>query len=176
MTSDELLEVINSWENLAFTIKEIENHPEHFHTLMEIALNGKSNKSWRAAWMADKIHDKNPGLLLPYIDGIIKRVKIKIDGGRLRHFLKLLSMHPIPEAEQSFFLDFCLNLLTSDKEPPAIRVHAMQILYNLSESEPDLKPEILAVIENEIELHSTPGIISRGTKLVRKLRLQTAGY
>jgi hypothetical protein len=65
-----------------------------------------------------------------------------------------------------------MKTLTSAKEPLAVRVHAMQILYNISEKEPDLKPEILAIFEHVMENHSSPGIISRGKKLVQKLRKQ----
>jgi len=72
----------------------------------------------------------------------------------------------------SFLLDFCIENLTSAKEPPAIRVHAMQILYNISEIERDFKPELLAIIEHELEYHSTAGISSRGLKIVKKLRKQ----
>jgi hypothetical protein len=48
----------------------------------------------------------------------------------------------------------------------------MQILYNISEKEPELKHEILAVIEDEMENHSSAGIISRGRKLAGKLKGQ----
>jgi len=48
----------------------------------------------------------------------------------------------------------------------------MQVLYNISEKEPELKPEILALIENEMENHFSAGILSRGGKLADKLRKQ----
>jgi hypothetical protein len=48
----------------------------------------------------------------------------------------------------------------------------MQILYNISEIETDLKAELLAVVEHEMEYHSTAGILSRGSKLANKLRNQ----
>ncbi|MCF6332211.1 MAG: hypothetical protein L3J11_02920 [Draconibacterium sp.] len=81
-------------------------------------------------------------------------------------------MNEIPENQFCFLVDYCLNALTSAKEPPAVRVHAIQILYNISEIETGLKPEILAVIKHEMEYHSTAGIISCGSKLAKKLRNQ----
>ena len=62
MTQQELLEILDSWENLNVVIKETGNHPTHFDLLMEIALNSQEKNSWRAAWMADKIHDNYPNL------------------------------------------------------------------------------------------------------------------
>ena len=170
MTTDQLLEVINSWENLALTIREIENHPKYLGMLMDIALYSTEKYSWRAAWMVDKINENRSELILPYIEAMIAKLNGKLDRGKMRHFLKLISQHEIPVEHYGFLLEFCLKLLTSDKEPPAVRVHAMQILYNLTEYEPGLKAEILAVIDTEMELHATPGIISRGSKLVKKLR------
>lgn len=172
MNKKELLEILESWENLAFIIQEIGNHPEYFSELIEIALYNSEPKTWRAAYLVDKIHDKYPELILPFLEPIIQKLETENNTSKKRHFLKLISMNEIPEQHFGFLVDFCLKALTSDKEPPAVRVHAMQILYNISEIEPDLKPEILAIIEHEIEFHSTAGIISRGTKLAKKLHIQ----
>jgi hypothetical protein len=57
----------------------------------------------------------------------------------------------------------------SASEPAAVRVHSMQVLYHISESEPAFKPELLAVIEHETELHSTAGIRSRAKRLAKML-------
>jgi len=173
MTRKELLEFIDSWENFVFVFREISSNPEYFNMLMDIALYDKGKNSWRAAWIADKIQENDPQLILPFIDRMINQLKIEEHHGKKRHFLKLISINPVDEKHFGFLFDFCMNVLTSAKEPPANRVHSMQILYNLTEHEADLKPEILAVIEHEMEYHSTPGILSRGSKLVRKLKQQT---
>lgn len=72
-------------------------------------------------------------------------------------------------------LDFCIHHFTTAEEPIAVRVHAMQILYNISETEPDFKPELIHIIEHELEYHSSAGIKSRGGKLLKKLRKECAG-
>jgi len=172
MEKEDLLELIDSWENLAFAIREIVHHPELFSVLMEIALYNPEQKSWRAAYLVDKIHDDYPELLLPFIEPVIEQLKTENNSSKKRHFLKLLSMNKIPAKHFGFMVDYCIGALTSAKEPPAVRVHAMQILYNISETEPELKPEILAIIENEMEYHATAGIISRGSKITQKLRKQ----
>jgi hypothetical protein len=172
MKKEDLLELIDSWENLAFAIREIGNHPELFSILMDIALNHPEQKSWRAAYLIDKIHDNYPALILPFIEPMIAQLKIENNSSKKRHFLKLLSMNKIPKLHYGFLVDYCIEALTSAKEPPAVRVHAMQILYNISEKEPDLKPEFLAIIEHEMEYHATAGILSRGSKIIQKLRIQ----
>jgi hypothetical protein len=171
MKKEDILELMHSWENIDFIINEISKSPEYFDLLMDIAINNTDDKSWRAAYMADKVHDKNPKLFYPYIEIIIEKLATLVHLGKKRHFLKLLSMNVIPQKYYGFLVDFCLNTLSS-AEPPAVRVHAMQILYNISETEKDLKPELVHIIEHEIEYHSTAGIISRGNRLLKKLRKQ----
>ena len=166
------MELLDSWENLTFLIREIANRPELFSALMEIALYHPEQKSWRAAYLVDKIHDDYPELLSPYLESIILQLQKEENSSKKRHFLKLISMNKIPVKHSGFLVDYCINNLSSGKEPPAVRVHAMQILYNISEVEADLKPEVLALIEHEMEYHATAGIISRGSKLARKLRNQ----
>lgn len=172
MEKDDLLELIDSWENLTFAVREIGLHPELFSPLMEIALYHTAHKSWRAAYLADKIHDEYPELILPFIEPMIQQLEREKNSGKKRHFLKLLSTNEIPAEHYGFLVDYCINTLTSAKEPPAVRVHAMQLLFNISETEPELKPEILAVIEHEMEYHATAGILSRGSKIAKKLRKQ----
>lgn len=172
MTKEDILETINSWENIEFTVKEIGSQPKFFQLLVEIALYNKDKNSWRAAYIVDKIHENHPELILPYINKIAEQLKAEEHSGKKRHFLRQLSLNQIPRIHFGFLVDYCLNALSSAKEPPAVRVHAMQILYNISEKEPDLKPEILAIIEHEIEYHATAGIVSRGSKLAKKLNAQ----
>ena len=172
MTKEELIEIIVSWENLPLIIHGFKNNPKNFSVLAQVAMQSNHPKSWRAAWLMDKIHEKNPDLVSPFIPDMIQKIKTKNNEGKKRHFLKLISINNIPAEHQGFLFDYCLKAFTSAKEPLAVRVHAMQILYNISENEPELKNEILTVIEDEMENHSSAGIISRGRKLAWKLREQ----
>ena len=172
MEKEKWIELLNSWENFALIVGDVENYQDHLDQLMEIALSGDDSRYWRAAWLADKINEKNPGLMEPHVKPMIERLMVPLDSGRKRHFLKQISLFPTPDEYDGFLMDFCLKTLTSDHEPPAVRVHAMQVLFNLSEKLPDLKPELCTIIENEMEYHPTPGILTRGKKLVVKLTKQ----
>jgi len=172
MTKTQLIELINLWENLPYLVNEITQTPEYYSMLMDIALYNPHQKSWRAAYLVDKINDSYPELLKPFLNKMIEQVKIEKSVGKRRHFLKLISVNSLPQDQQGFIFDFCLKTFKSAKEPVAVRVHAMQILYNISEVEPDLKPELLDIIEHEMKYHSSAGIVSRGKKLANKLRLQ----
>jgi hypothetical protein len=172
MTKQELHDLINSWENLELVLHEAILQPDCLNLLFDIALHGNHPKSWRAAWLAEKINDRNPELVKPFIGEIIAQLKKENSSGKKRHFLKLLTLHELPEEQYSSLFDYCMLCFTSAAEPVAVRVHAMQVLYNISEKEPDLKPELLSVIQHENELHSSAGIHSRGKMLAKKLHLE----
>jgi len=75
-----------------------------------------------------------------------------------------------PEKDLAVLLDFCIQEFTNGSEPVAVRVHAMQILFNISQKEPDFAGELIGLIEQEIEFHGSAGISSRGLKLLKKLK------
>ncbi len=169
MTEEELFEHLDAWENIEIIAASMLNDPTQFNTLIQLALNDKRQKSWRAAYLVDKIHDEKPELLQPYLPALIEHLKTEKNASKRRHWLKLISMNTISEEHIGFLFDHCIETFTSGSEAVAVRVHAMQILYNISELEPDLKPEVLQLIEQEMEYHPTAGIRSRGKKLATKL-------
>lgn len=172
MTEEELIEILDSWENLEIAIQEIIHNTDYFRILLDIAFYNKEQRSWRAAYVVDKINDSHPEMLLPFLDEMIIQLGKEKSSSKKRHFLKLISMNQVDKKHQGSLVNFCLKTFTSAKEPIAVRVHAMQILFNISENEPDLKPEILTVIEHKIKYHSSAGITSRGSKLIKKLQHQ----
>lgn len=178
MTKEELYDLLNSWENLDLIISEALTNHKYVKLLFEIALHSNNPKSWRAAWIADKINDRKPELIRPFINDIIIRLNSETSSSKKRQFLKLISLHPIPEEHYSFLLDYCIHCFTSTGEPIAVKVFAMQVLYNISEIEPELKPELLSTIHLEIELHPSAGIKSRGTKLLKQLHhdIKNSGF
>jgi len=164
-----MLSLLIAWENLPLIISDLLAQPQKIEILMDIAINSPHPKSWRAAWMANKIHDIKPELIVPYLDKMIIRLKKETCNSKKREFLKLISLYAPPRKHHSFLMDYCLNCFMSAGEPIAVRVNSMQVLYHISDSEPEFKPELLAVIEHETELDSSAGIRSRGNRLAKML-------
>ncbi|MFV0589983.1 MAG: hypothetical protein ACK5M7_01245 [Draconibacterium sp.] len=172
MTETDILNAIGSWQNFHFVLKQLGQNHESIPVLMKVAIHNNNANSWRALYLADKLHDVYPKQISAYIPEMIEQLKTEQHHGKKRHFLKLISKNRVPANSFGFLLDYCLNTFTSSKEPVANRVHAMQILYNISETEAELKPELLDIILHEMEFHPTPGILSRGKKLSKKLQKQ----
>jgi hypothetical protein len=169
MNETELFELIQSGENVPLIARYISDHPEFMETLMTILLKDGEDTSWRAAWITDKIHETMPEIVVPYLPVLTKFALITKDTGKKRHILKLISLYPVPDENMSELLDLCLNFFTNPAEPVAVRVHAMQVLFRITEKEPEFSGELIDLIEHEIEFHGSAGISSRGKKLLRKL-------
>jgi len=170
MTKKELQEIIYSWENMPLVISSIWEHPESMVILLGIAMDDTQPKNWRAMYLIDQIHDKYPELVIPYFPAMSNFLLSTKNSSKKRHVLKIISSHDVPEEDMAMLLEFCVQEFTNAAEPVAVRVHAMQILYNIALKEPDFAGELIDLIENEIEYHGSAGIANRGWKLVNKLR------
>ena len=169
MTEMDLHSMIQSWENLALMVRYISDYPEYLDLLMAKTKDDTKPENWRAAWMIDKINDKHPELVQKYIPEMTSFVQITKNAGKKRHLLKLISLNEIQEDNIATLLNFSLDVFTDAAEPVAVRVHAMQILFNIALKEPDFAGELTELIENEIELHYSAGLSSRGKKLLKML-------
>jgi hypothetical protein len=169
MNKEKLQDLLASGENISILADFFLSHPIQIEQLMDIALKVEGKGSWRAIWVADRVHEKEPELIKPYIPRMVDALENMVDESKLRHLLKLISLNDIPSEKISMLLDFCLREFTDAERPVAIRVHAMQILYEISELEPDFKDELAQVIEHEMEYHGSAGISSRGKMILKKL-------
>ncbi len=169
MTEPNYLKLLESWDSFELLQHQLSEQPALLPSFMKTALYSTEPHSWRALYIVDKLYDRHPERIEPYLPEMIAQVKIEKHHGRKRHLLKLISQNSLSSEQAGFLVDYCLDVFTSSGEPVANRVHAMQILFNISEDEPDLKPELLEIIQQEIEHHPTPGIRSRGNKLAKKL-------
>lgn len=142
--------------------------PELIGDLWEIVLRN-DGLSWRAAWTMEKINDKWPELIHPFLGELIQTVQLTKKDGLKRHFLKMISLQPLPEDLSGSFVDFCFRIVLSSEEAIAVRVHAMQTLYNVCQMIPDLKNELIFSIES-IQTDASAGIISKSKKLLKQLK------
>jgi hypothetical protein len=84
---EEMLSLLIAWENLPLLISDLLAEPQKIEILMDIAINSSHPKSWRAAWMANKIHDIKPDLIVPYVEKMIIRLKKETCNSKKREFL-----------------------------------------------------------------------------------------
>jgi hypothetical protein len=169
MKREDLVDMISSWENLDLFSQHITDHPENLDLLIGVAFDDSKQEFWRAAWIMDKINTSNPKLIKPYLPALFKALKKTRNLSKMRHFLKIITYHQIPAKQLGFLFDYCMNTFTSQAIPVAVRAHALQILYNIAQDEPGLKPELVQTLEYELSLEQSAGIRAKGKNILLQL-------
>lgn len=155
-----------------FYIAEVGASVQHFESLLEIALHDDDPLAWRAAWILDGSDEAFPGLAADYISTLVTKLPGIKSTGTLRSLLRLLCRYDIHENEQGVLIDLCFKYMVSEFYPVAVKVHAMQIIYNHVLIYPELKEELVTVIRDQVENNSV-GFKSRGMRIINKLEGQS---
>jgi len=122
-----------------FLIRDVGDSEEKFAVLLELAFHEKDPVAWRSAWILDGSDELHPGLAKNYISTIIQKLPELASAGALRSLLRLLSRYRIPEDDQGVMVDLGFGYMVSELYPVAVKVHAMQIIYNLALTYPRSK-------------------------------------
>ena len=152
------------WKRSVLTDKEL------FNQLYEMTFSPDHKIAWRACWIVDNAAEDSPELLCSHIPEIVSRLAEEKSGSMKRHYTRILCRYQIPEELLGRLVDISFQLL-SPNEDVAVRANVMQLLYNISQLEPDLKGELASVLETLLEEGGTPGIVSKASKLLKKLRI-----
>jgi len=149
-------------------IAEVGRSREKFQTLLELTLYEKDPLAWRAAWILDGSDEQQPGMAGSSLSTIVQRLPRLESKGALRSLLRMLCRYEIPEDDQGLLVDLCFSYMLSELYPVAVKVHAMQIIYNHTLIYPELKDELVTVIEDQVD-NNTVGFKSRGMRIIRQL-------
>ncbi len=151
--------------------KKVGNDQGIFDQLWLLMFEKDHDTSFRSAYLMEFCTEHNPTLLDKYMPNIAKEAKHIRSPSVKRHFGKVLSNKTIPDKETMKMLDICYQWILSPDDPVAVKVHAMQIAFNIVlKKDNELKEEFIQTLKLCIELTPTAGIYSRANKLMKKLR------
>ena len=125
--------------------------------------------AWHAAWLIDHASEADPTKLEPFVMELIERLPNLTSSSLKRHFTRMLIKQEIPEEKLGQMVDVLLGLL-KPSEAIAVRANALQLLYQITMKEPDLKGELIYVLETMLEEEQSRGILSKGKKILKALR------
>ena len=162
--------LVNTPRNIRQTgVGYIQKNPQQLTNLIKMSFSDNQPEAWRAAWVLSDLV-KNDILIRDKIQGlssiIVNRFKDFNSAGQIREFLKIIQYLDVNEEDMGLLIDMCFNWLLDRKADQSFRVYSMQIIYNYSKKEPDLLPELKAIIEQEME-YALPAFKSRGKKILR---------
>ncbi len=173
-TLDEMLLVEMSRRNTDLIADLVFQNPVLFEDLFRIYLRNEEPVSRRAVWVIDTVAEKHPELLSGHLDEIVEMLPALGHDGLRRHSLRMLSRSPLPSGDHmGILLGTCFDWLLSPTEAVAAKVYCMDLLYRISEIEPDVKKELADTIEWRMH-EETPGFKNHGAKLLKKLYREMA--
>ena len=143
--------------------------------LIKLTFTDKYPISLRAANTIEKIDLQVPSLISPYYQKILNALpSFKVEGVR-RCLLKIFTRHIELNDEKKICLliNHCFAFISSPEEPIAIKAYSLQILYQISNKEPDLKNELIFAIQNQMDKNSQT-FKNLGNKILKKLYKETS--
>ena len=147
---------------------------KRFKELMVLFLRGDYRITQRAAWIVAHCADTHRELFLPYLDAMIDRMlEPGVHDAVKRNVVRVIQDIEIPPKLVGKIATVCFDMLSSVREPIAVRVFSMTVLANIARQEPDLKNEIRILVEQQMPTGSA-GFRSRGSKILKQLAVMEA--
>ena len=132
-----------------------------FDELIKLMLGPVYRVSQRAAWPVSYCIERNPVLVKPYFNVLIKQ--LERDDAHVavkRNVARLLQFVDIPKRYEGRIFDACYNLLADPAEPVAVRVFSMTVAAKVAKDSPELLDE-LRWIATKYPQAATAGFRSR---------------
>lgn len=164
----ELLLKGNSRSYTDFVADIVSKRPELINELWKIYFAIEEPVSRRAAWIIDTASEDKPGWVEPFLPELIEKLPLFNHDGLKRHALRMIARMPIPAGFEGALMNIAFEWLLSVDESIAVKMYCIQILYRLSESEPDILQELYDTIEFQMA-DGTPGFRSIGSKMMKQI-------
>ncbi len=160
----------HSKRNIVRLTRWVGNDPRRLASLMELVLNGESTVARRASWVMSVCIEHAPSLAGPWIRPLFNILSDdRSHPAIMRNAMRSLQFVDIPSRTRGRIVDLCINILRSVRSEIAVQAYAMTVLYNVVVKEPDLRDEIILVIEPLLEF-GTAGVRSRARKVLKGLK------
>jgi hypothetical protein len=143
--------------------------PARFKVLVNVFLAGPYRVTQRASRPLSYCVERHPTLIAPHLKAILKNLKKPgIHTSVKRNTIRLLQFTNIPKRFHGQVADLCFQFLSSRKEPVAVKVFSMTVLASLTQHIPDLRRELMLIVEDQLPLAS-PAFTSRARKVLKGL-------
>lgn len=134
-------------------------HPENLKELAAIGLNLTDKFHYKAIWILELLAEKNPELLLPYIEVIAQTIpqykhESAIRGmSRVVYFVSTSKAILLSEKQQQKIIEICLDWLIGDIKV-APKAYAMHTLAHFAKGRDWLKEELRNIINKDFHNQS----------------------
>lgn len=173
MTVNEFIQQINEegiYLNMAEKVALIENGEISVVDVFHIVTSNNEPEAFYASWILNHYVDNHNLAVEDYLNEAVDLLPHIKRSGLLRLVLRLFVITPNWKIEKlGLLLDFCINTLTDMTIPVGVKTHAMSIIDRIAESEPEIREEVLLVVE-EIYPYLSTGGKNRAGKIIKKYK------
>ena len=151
-------------------VRAIEENPDSIRDILNLCFLEKYPLSMRAARALQLYCEIHPEEIYPFLDEAVeKTIQSKIKGVRhnfLKIFAEFIDINKITDPGP--LLNTCFEWLLNRNITPAIKIHAMGVIYKLGLKEPVLLQELAATIEIIMD-ESEISMKTCGRKMLKKI-------
>jgi hypothetical protein len=145
------------------------NDRRRFKQLMRLFLHGERIVTQRSAWIVSYCVQNHPHLANPWLKEMLKKMQEPgVHDAVKRNVTRLLECVEIPKSLLGKVVSICFENLNSVESPIAVKAFSMGVLFRASEQEPDLKHELMQVIE-QMQPFVGPALQARGRQVLKRL-------
>lgn len=150
-------------------VKWVGNNQSRFDELFHLFLQDEYRVVQRAAWPVSYCVEAHPPLIDKHWKKLMDNLKKPgLHNAVKRNSVRFMQDIKLPEKYHGQIMDICFQFLEAPGEALAVKVFSMTVLANLAKFYPEIKPELILVIEDQLP-HQTPGFKSRARQVLKQL-------
>lgn len=143
---------------------------KRFKILVQLFLEDEYRVVQRAAWVLSLVAEKHPQLIEPYLPEFAARMQEPgLPVAVKRNVVRMLQHIMIPESLEGPVMNACFEFLADPKETVAVRCFSMTVLGNLARKYPEIKQELVSIVEDQLEQGATAGFKARAKAVLHSL-------
>lgn len=149
-------------------VQQVLGNPTLFPDVFEGMVNVDPVVRMRSADVIEKVANKHPEYLQPFKSRLINEIS-HIDQKEVRwHVTQMFYYLTIDQRERNEIMKILLTYISQDSSK-IVKTLAMQTLAIFAEIDVSIRPQVIELIEHIMKTGS-PAVISRGKKLINKLK------
>ncbi len=156
----------NSYKVVALVGEDYKNYKE----LVGLIVDYECPVSEKAAWAMNHCFEEGLGFFEDYFEQLVPVIGSSIYSDSVkRNIVRILQFVEIPEKYQASVIDSCFDLVMKKQTAIAVKAFALGVLEKMVKLYPELKNELVAVIEDLLPKASS-GLKNRGQHILKRLK------
>ena len=134
-------------------------------SLLQFLSSRDPDMNLKASQVLARLTDRAPALLTTHLSAYAELLHMPLHISVKRIVLRLFNYQSLPNSKEGETMDQCFRYLTSRKDPTAVKVFAMTVIYFYTQKYPELLHELLLTLEGSLDYESA-GFRNRAGKIL----------